>query len=164
MPDVPNIVYTVAPRPYMSGTMASVIEYQTPLKFMPSLEDAEGMSFEERIKAGFDLSLSDGLDFFFGLSMVLVAVGDKFTESSGKTNLLPLLRRPRALARLIRGVIRSKLAGRHLLPKDLWKVRGIIRRVWIYCRSSAASGIANDSSLKWRTPRYSCPLSAAKGL
>ncbi len=125
-PDHPKLIYTVAPRPYTSGAMAVMLEEQAPVYYLPSLEEAERLSFEERIALGFKQALSQGMDFFFGLSLVLVAVGEKFSQSSEKVNILPLLRQPSALFRLARGLVRSKLAHRALLPRDLWTVKGII--------------------------------------
>ena len=122
----PKIVYTVAPRPYMSGAMASVLELQTPSDYLPPLGEAESISFEERIKLGFKQALSQGLDYFFGLSMVLVVVGNKFSQPSDKVDIRPLLSQPRALFRLIKGLAKSKLARRPMLPKDLWSVKGIM--------------------------------------
>ncbi len=124
--DHPKFVYTVAPRPYMSGTMAEMLGMQTPTHYMPPLEEAEELSFEDRIKLGFKQALSQGLDYFFGLSMVLVVVGNKFSDPSNKVDIRPLLTQPRALFRLARGMARSKLAQRQMLPRDIWPVKGII--------------------------------------
>lgn len=135
IPGRPRLVYTVAPRPYMSGALASMLEDQTPLDFLPDLEAAEALSFEDRVKLGFRQALSQGLDYFFGLSLVLVTVGNKFSESSGTINLRPLLSQPRALFRLTRGLMKSKLARRPMLPRDLWKIKGIISSgldSWVY--------------------------------
>jgi hypothetical protein len=122
----PKIVYTVAPRPYTSGIMVSLMEQQTRLQYLPPLEEVEKMSFEERIKIGFQQALSEGLDYFFGLSMVLVTVGEKFSRSSDSSAITSLLSRPKALFRLTRGKIKSRLAGRAMLPRDLWKIKGIM--------------------------------------
>lgn len=124
--DHPKIVYTVAPRPYMSGALASLLQEQVTADYLPSLDEAEGLPFEERVKLGFQQALSQGLDYFFGLSLVLAAVGDKFSQSSNKVDIRPFLSQPKALLRLTKGLVKSKLARRHLLPKDLWSVRGII--------------------------------------
>jgi hypothetical protein len=122
----PKIVYAVAPRPYMSGAMASLLELQTPSKYMPPLEEAEDLSFEERIAQGFRQALSEGFDYFFGMSLVLVTVGNRFSQSSSKTSILPLLKQPKALLRLARGMVKSKLARRPILPRDLWSIKGIM--------------------------------------
>jgi hypothetical protein len=126
MNERPKIVYTVAPRPYITGTMADILDLQTPSDYLPSIQDAEQLSFEDRVKLGFQQALSQGLDFFFGLSMVLVVVGDKFSNPSDKVKLRPLLRQPKALFRLAKGMAKSKLAHRPLLPRDLWSVKGIM--------------------------------------
>ncbi len=122
----PKLVYTVAPRPYMSGAMACMLERQTPTDYLPSLDEAENLSFEERIKLGFKQALFQGIDYFFGLSLVLTAVGEKFAESDGKVDIRPLLSKPKALFRLTKGLVRSKLARRPMLPRDIWSVRGIM--------------------------------------
>ena len=124
--DHPKIVYTVAPRPYMSGALASLLQEQVIADYLPPLDEAEGLPFEERIKFGLQQALSQGLDYFFGLSLVLAAIGDKFTQSSDKVDIRPFLSQPKALLRLTKGLIKSKLARRHMLPKDLWSVKGII--------------------------------------
>ena len=122
----PKIVYTVAPRPYLSGAMASMLGQQTPADYLPPLIESESLPFEDRIKLGFKQALSQGLDYFFGLSMVLVVVGNKFSQPSDKVDLRPLFSQPKALFRLIKGLAKSKLARRPMLPKDLWSVKGIM--------------------------------------
>jgi hypothetical protein len=110
---IPNnikLLYSVAPRPYISGTFADVLRMQTPLHYMPTLEEAEGLSFEERIKLGFQQAMSEGLDYFFGLSLVLVSVGEKFRQSSKGINLRPFATHPKALWRLGKGLLKSRLA------------------------------------------------------
>ena len=84
------------------------------------------MTFEERIGLGFEKAMSKGLDYFFGISLVLVKVGEKISNSSNSASLIPFLKSPKALWRLARGKIRSRLAGRPMLPKDLWSIKGII--------------------------------------
>ncbi len=125
-PERPKIIYTVAPRPYISGALAAMLQEQTPLDYLPPLDEAENLPFEERIKLGFKQALSQKIDYFFGLSLVLVAVGDKFSQSSDKIDIRPFLTQPKALFRLTKGLVRSKLAGRPVLPKDLWPVKGIV--------------------------------------
>ncbi len=134
-PQRPRIVYSVAPRPYVSGAMATMLGQQTPADYLPPIGVAERLSFEGRVRLGFKQALSQGFDYFFGLSMVLVTVGDKFSQSSKRVNIRPLLSQPRALFRLTKGLARSKLARRPMLPRDLWSMRGIISSgldSWVY--------------------------------
>jgi hypothetical protein len=121
-----KLLYSVARKPYISGIFADLLTKQTPMEYMPSLEDTDRLTFEERIETGFKLAMSEGLDYFFGLSLVLVKVGEKIRDASGKVDVRPYLAHPRALWRLARGKIKSRFAGRQMLPKDLWSVRGII--------------------------------------
>ena len=122
----PKVVYTVAPRPYTSGFLTYIMKEEIAPEFLPPLEEAEKMTFEGRVELGFKQALSRGLDFFFGLPIVLVAVGEKLSRPSEKRNIRPLLSQPKALLRLVKGLVKSKIARRHMLPRDLWKVSGIM--------------------------------------
>ena len=42
------------------------------------------MGFEERIAAGFRMALKDGIDLFYGIASVLVAVAQQFERGSSK--------------------------------------------------------------------------------
>jgi len=121
-----KFIYAVAPRPYTSGTYAYIATEEVEGISMPPLEIAEKLEIEERIALSFKQALSQGLDFYFGVSVALVAIGEKINQRMGKVNIKSLLSQPGALARLARGLIKSKLAGRQLLPKDLWTVKGIL--------------------------------------
>jgi len=123
---LPKMMYTVAPRPWISGALASMLGEQTPLRYYPSLKEAEKLPFEERIRMGFDEALSGGIDYFFGLSLVLSAVGTNISQSARRVDIRPLFSRPKALMRLTKGIIKSRIAGRSMLPKDLWDIKGII--------------------------------------
>lgn len=126
IPEHLRMFYSVAPRPYMSGAMTRMLEQQVPVHNMPNPGDAEGLSFEDRIRLGLKQALSQGIDYFFGMAVALVSIGEKFSQSSNNVNLRPLLLQPKALLRLARGLFRSKIAGRRMLPRDLWSVKGII--------------------------------------
>jgi len=142
----PKFAYTVAPRPYMSGALASILQEQIPVDYLPPLTEAEYLPFEERIKLGFQQALSQGLDYFFGLSIVLAAVGDKFSQSSNKVDIRPFLSQPKALFRLTKGVAKSKFARRPMLPRDLWSIKGII--------SSGLDSMVYKDKIKEQWGRY----------
>jgi hypothetical protein len=121
-----KVLYGMAPPPYATGTMARVFPYEL-FDFLPPVDEAEKESFEERMQRGFELALSEGLDVFLAMSSVAVAIGERFKQKSNNTRLRPLLiRRPKAILRLARGLVKSKLAHRTLLPKDLWSLKGLI--------------------------------------
>ncbi len=121
-----KFIYAVAPRPYTSGTYAYIATAEVEGISMPPLEIAEKLDIEERIALSFKQALSQGLDFYFGVSIALVAIGEKINQRMGKVDVKSLLSQPGALVRLARGLIKSKLAGRKLMPKDLWTLKGIL--------------------------------------
>lgn len=119
-----TMLYALAPFPYMSGATARGFLQEFNFTFLPPLEEAEAMEFQDRIQEGFRLALRSGLDAFNGVASVLVKIGEQFTEGAGGLRLSAFLLDPRVLGRLVRGLIRSRLAGRtYLLPKDLWTVK-----------------------------------------
>jgi hypothetical protein len=126
IPDNIKLLYGVAPRPYISGTFADVLRLQSPFKYLPDLETAEKLTFEERIAAGFNQALNEGVDYFFGLSLVLVKVGEKLRDSSSKVDIRQYLNHPRALWRLLKALVKTRLIGRPILPKDLWSLKGML--------------------------------------
>jgi len=119
-----KVLYTMAPPEYGSGLAGYLAQQAIGYDLLPS--NAEGMSFVERIKAGFGEALYQGLDAFGGLSSVLVSVGEQFKQQSKNRNMRPLLSHPRALFRVTKALIKSKLAHRPMLPKDLWSIKGIV--------------------------------------
>jgi hypothetical protein len=66
------------------------------------------------------------VDYFFGLSLVLVRVGEKLRDSSNKVDIREYLGHPKALFRLLRALLKSRLAHRPILPKDLWSIKGML--------------------------------------
>ena len=119
-----KMLFTVGPPEYSSGLLCQLVQQAIGIELLPS--NGADLSFEERIKSGFAEAMYQGMDVFGGLPSVLVAVGEKIKSGSGKVNIRPLLRHPKALFRVIRAVLRCKLAGRTMIPKDLWSIKGIV--------------------------------------
>ncbi len=120
-----KVLYGMAPPPYATGTMARLFPNEL-FHFLPPIAEAENLQFEDRIKKGFDNALTEGLDLCLTMSSVAVAIGNRFSERGSSTDIKPLLRKPRALARLAKGVIASRLGNRPLMPRDLWSPKGLI--------------------------------------
>lgn len=122
-----TVLFAVAPFPYMSGLVARACQAEFNFAFLPPLEEAEKMSFAERIQEGFRLALRDGIDAFYGAPSVLLRISEQFSKGAGKMKLSAFFLHPRVLFRLLRGLVRSRLAGRkYLLPRDLWSVKCMI--------------------------------------
>ena len=85
-----------------------------------------GMTFQEKMKAGLDEALAGGVDALGGLPAILVYIGEMFRQGDIEINMPFLLKNPAALARVTRAQIRSRLAGRRMLPRDLWSIKVIV--------------------------------------
>lgn len=115
---------TMAARDYGSGIVAYLMQQSLGFDILPS--NAAEMTFREKIRAGLKEALSQGLDAFGGLPSILVYVGEMFRQGAIDIDTRFLLSHPRASARLIKGLMKSKLARRPLLPKDLWSVKVVV--------------------------------------
>ncbi|HSM24495.1 MAG TPA: GH3 auxin-responsive promoter family protein [Anaerolineaceae bacterium] len=115
-----------APRPYMSGYLSLSVEEQSGFRFVPPLAEGEAMDFGERISAGFQQGMITGLDYFYGLASILAKIGERFETGGGSTKFSAGMLRPSVLLRLIKGFINAKAGKRKLLPKDIWKMKGVL--------------------------------------
>ncbi len=123
--ELDKVLYGMAPPPYATGTMTRVFPNDI-FHFLPAISEAENLPFEDRIKKGFDEALTEGLDICLTLSSVAVAIGDRFSQRGSSANISHLLTKPKALARLAKGLLTSRLNHRPLMPKDLWSPKGLI--------------------------------------
>lgn len=120
-----TLVYNTPPRPYISGVCLRALADQFDFRFVPPLEETEDMDFQERIETGFKTGLRTGIDILGSLAVVLVKMGERFTQGAQTTRVSPQMLHPRVFARLVRGWLRSKLERRSMLPKDLWHIKAI---------------------------------------
>ncbi|HEY55568.1 MAG TPA: GH3 auxin-responsive promoter family protein [Dehalococcoidia bacterium] len=123
-----KVLYALAPPPYTTGSLIHAAPHEL-FDFLPPVKVAEDMPFEDRVQLGFKMALSEGLDIFFALSSVLVAIGERFSQRSGEIgmkDIKALMGNPRMLSRLLQGLVKSKLARRPLLPRDVWKLKGLV--------------------------------------
>ena len=118
-----RLLLSMGPPEYISGALVDLTQQAIGCDLLPS--HGEGMAFQERMKAGFEEALYRGLDMVGSLPSVLVSVGEQFKQRSGKRDIRPLLAHPRAFIRLTKGLVKSKVAHRPMLPKDIWPLKGI---------------------------------------
>jgi len=122
-----SVLYCVAPPPYLSGVGYRALAEELNVTFLPPLEQAEKMDYVERIKEGFKISLVKGMDVFAGASGVLVNMGRRFSEEDNKSKMsISSLLHPLAMMRIIKALLKSKIARRSMLPKDIWRLKGIV--------------------------------------
>lgn len=121
-----RVLFNLAPRPYLSGLSLYSFSQAFSSRLMPPLEEAENMSFRDRIQKGFQLGLREGVDVIFSISSILVKAGERMAEQAQGTKFSASMLKPRILSTLIRGLMRSKLERRSILPKDLWQPKIIL--------------------------------------
>lgn len=122
--DNDKVLYGMAPPPYTTGAFARALHRELVLDVFPPMGEAEIMAFRQRMMEGFRIALSNGMDYMFGLASVLVSIGEQISNGTmGGTR--PSFSQRKAAPRLARGLIKSKLARRPLLPRDLWTLKGL---------------------------------------
>jgi len=123
--DHDKLLYGLAPPPYASGAMGGLLDDEFSFDVMPPKDKAEQMDFIERIREGYSLALTEGLDVVFSISSIMVAIGEQFSQSAS-TSLSSMRSRPRAAPRLAKALVKSKLAGRPPLPRDVWNLKSLL--------------------------------------
>lgn len=118
-----KVLYTMGTIEYGTGIFGYLAQQAIGFDLLPA--EGDRLAFKERIEAGFQEALDRGLDAFGGLPSVLVAVGEQIRQQSGN-RVRPLLRHPRSLLRVGRALVRSRVAGRPMFPRDLWSIKGIV--------------------------------------
>ncbi len=121
-----KFLYGLAPPPYASGCWAHRAAEEGIFDFLPSIEQAEGMDFRKRIEEGFKMGMSEGIDIMAGLSIMLVSIGEQFGQGGGLKRAIPMLTKPKLLSRMLKAVLKSKLARRRMLPRDVWSLKGLV--------------------------------------
>ena len=121
-----KFLLATAPPPYVSAFVSRSAQEQMNVKFLPPLEQGENMEYARRVALGFRLAMREGMDYFMGLASVLARMGEQFEQQSGSTKLSKELMDPATMWRLVKAVIKAKLHKRSILPKDIWKPKGIM--------------------------------------
>lgn len=120
------LVYNAPPRPYASGIALVSVEQQFPFRFVPPADVTESLTFQERLELSFQMAMVTGIDLVGSITSVLVKIGERFASGAGGARPSRQLLHPQAMWRVGRALVRSRLAGRPMLPKDLWPVKGVI--------------------------------------
>jgi hypothetical protein len=122
-----TVLLTTAPPPYYGAIITRAAEAHADLRFLPPLDEGEKMGYGERVEAGFKEAMVKGLDIFYGISSVLVRIGQQFEQGGGgNIKLSKDMLNPSFIWRMLSGLIKAKLQGRPMLPKDIWNIKGIM--------------------------------------
>ncbi|MFH1002639.1 MAG: GH3 auxin-responsive promoter family protein [Chloroflexota bacterium] len=122
-----KLLYGLAPPPYASGCWGRRASEEHIFDVLPDIDLAEKMDFQERIQAGFQAGLAEGIDMMAAIASVLVGVGERFgQEGISLKRLAALLNKPATLQRLAKAFLKSKIARRPMLPRDIWHLKALI--------------------------------------
>ena len=122
-----NFLNGMAPLPYLTGILPHVFAGEISLNFLPPTKEAEAMSFGQRSKVGFKMGMEQGVELFFGVSSVITKMGRSFVsgkDSSGGINIFNTSLKMNY--RLLKAWIKSKKENKPIMPKDIWKLKGLI--------------------------------------
>ena len=120
-----RILYSLAPKPYLSGFLAEGMKRRFNFNGIPSVEESNTLPFEMLLEVAFERALGNRVDVLVALSSVLVRMGDKFSDKTGDTPFSKVIN-PRNARKLLKAYLSSKRDQRPILPKDLWPVKGIV--------------------------------------
>ena len=121
-----RMLLLMPPRPYTSGSGIHYLSKRFTMELIPSAEEVEQMEFTERVATGFRMALETGVDVVFSLASVLVKAGESMSQHAQRTGFSLKTLKPKILWRIICAFLRSKIARRAMLPRDLWKVKSIV--------------------------------------
>jgi GH3 auxin-responsive promoter. len=122
-----NFLYGMAPLPYLTGMVPHLIASEMSVNFLPSIQQAESLRFSERNKMGFKMGLQQGIDLFFGLSSIIVRMGDSFATSGSSDDGINIIRNsPKMNYRLFKAWVKSKKENIPIMPKDIWDLKGLV--------------------------------------
>ncbi len=117
--------YLIAPPPYLSGVLTQRVLEIFDFVSLPPLEKAVGMGFQERTREAFGMALSEGLDFFFGVTSILLRISESFGNLGKGGGMMGKMKlTPKALLRIVKALARKIVHGGPLLPKYIWNVKG----------------------------------------
>ncbi len=121
-----KFLYALAPPPYSSGSWARRAAEEGIFDFLPPVDEVEKMRFEERIGQGFKMGLSEGIDLVMSMAGVLLAVGERLGRMGEVKKAVPMLIRRRLPLRVLKAIVKSKLARRPMLPRDIWSLKAVV--------------------------------------
>lgn len=121
-----TILLTTAPPPYFSALVTRATDDHADVRFLPPLDEGEKMGYVERVQSGFKQAMVKGLDYFYGISSVLVRIGQQFESGGGGVSFSRDMLNLSFIFRMLGGLIKAKLQGRPMLPKDIWNLKGIM--------------------------------------
>lgn len=119
-----RILYGGAPLPYATGILPLLLGEEVGLDWLPDTNENSELSFSERIKKGFEMAFNGGLDYMFGIGSVTNYITGKFGKAGGSKSKKKVS--PGIAVRYLRAKYLCRRDGRELLPRDVFRVKGLV--------------------------------------
>ena len=117
-----RILYGGAPLPYATGLTPSLLDEDIHYEWLPDANAHSDLSFSQRIKKGFSMAMSGGVDYFFSIGSVANYITESFGQTSGRHSGKLNISIGNAL-RYLRAKYVCKRDGRALRPGDIFHLR-----------------------------------------
>ena len=121
-----RVLYNLPPSPYLSGMLPHGLAPRVRLRSVLDFHEAEELDFQDKVALGFKRALEGGVDLVVSMTSVLLRMGESFEQRSKTRSATGLLRKPHVAWRMLAALAKSKREGRPVLPKDLWKLKGLV--------------------------------------
>ncbi|HEY87167.1 MAG TPA: GH3 auxin-responsive promoter family protein [Dehalococcoidia bacterium] len=121
-----RLLTVLPPPPYTSGSIVLSFFQHFSTRIIPPLDGMETVEFRERMKKGFQIALQDGVDIIGTLASILVRMGEEFSQQTRGIKFSLSMLHTKIIFRLLRAWLYSKWEKRAMLPKDLWRPKGIL--------------------------------------
>lgn len=121
-----RLLTVVPPAPYTSGSIVLAFSKSFSSRIMPNPDELESVEFREAIKRGFQVAIKEGVDIIGTVASILVRMGEEFSQQTRRRKFSVSMLHPKVMVRLLRGWLHGKWERRAVLPKDLWRPKGII--------------------------------------
>ena len=121
-----RVLYNLPPSPYLSGMLPHGLAPRVRLRSVLDFHEAEDLDFQDKVALGFKRGLEGGVDLVVSMTSVLLKMGESFEQRPKGRSARGFLRKPQVAWRMLAALAKSKREGRPVLPKDLWKLKGLV--------------------------------------
>ncbi|MFC2008947.1 GH3 auxin-responsive promoter family protein [Chloroflexota bacterium] len=121
-----RFLLVLPPAPYVSGALIDSLAQHVTFQAIPPRDAASTMPFQQRVAAGFQTALRDGVDVIAAIASVLVKMGEQFENQARSIRPTASMLHPAVLGRIIRARVQALREHRPMLPRDLWPSKAII--------------------------------------
>lgn len=119
-----RFLYGGAPLPYETGLIPSLMNEEMRFEWLPDSDEYSDLSFSERMKKGFKMAFSGGIDYFFAMGSVANYITENFDKqissgSGGGVKVSPVI-----AARYLKAKYVCHKEHRKIRPVDLFRITG----------------------------------------